>query len=229
MAVLDTRLCSMNVPLEPVAFTQKGKWATVPIDYTPEVVKSPEALDWWPSSTEFGNIMNITSSIPEEVVLIWSHEYPAKKTATGMGEECTFKVVIPFPDQLFPDVWEASRIANTFQEKIKEHGADILDLKIYIDTTPTWTTDYYGVALIKPSSAYDAVAFPFPWGVVIPLILVLLIVLSFTWLIIEIKELDLGGKIAISLVAVAAVVGVIGFLMLASPSGKKSTVKEVEK
>jgi hypothetical protein len=162
-------------------------------------------------------------TIPKEAKLIFSHEYPAKKTATGMGEQCTFKVTIPFPDQLFPDTWEANRIAGTFQDKIKEQAGEILDLKIYIDTTPTWTTDYYVVALVKPATPVGAVAFPFPWAVVIVLILVLLIVLAFTWVILSVKSVDLGKLVAgvtIPLVAVAAIVGGVGLIVLASSRRK---------
>ena len=163
-------------------------------------------------------------SIPKEAKLVFSHEYPARKTATGMGEQCTFKVTIPFPDQLFPDTWEANRIVSAFQDKIKEQGGEILDLKIYIDTTPTWTTDYYVVALVKPAATAIAVGFPFPWAVVIVLILVLLIVLAFTWVILSVKSVDLGKLVAgvtIPLVAVAAIVGVVGLIILASNRPKE--------
>lgn len=157
-------------------------------------------------------------TIPKEAKLIFSHEYPAKKTATGMGEQCTFKVTVALPDQLFPDTWEANRIVGTFQDKIKEQGGEMLDLKIYIDTTPTFTTDYYVVALVKPATTVTAVGY-FPWPVVIVLILVLLIVLAFVWVILSVKSVDLGkliAGIAIPLVAVAAIVGGIGLIILAA-------------
>lgn len=174
----------------------------------------------WPAGGGWGNLLNVgAATIPKEAKLIFSHEYPAKKTATGTGEQCTFKVTIPLPNQLFPNTWEGNRIISAFQDKIKEQGGDILDLKLYLDTTPTWTTDYYGVALVKPATPAGAVGFPFAWAIVIPLILVLLIILAFTWAIIEIKSVPLGklvAGVAIPLVAVAAVVGGVGLIMLAS-------------
>lgn len=212
MTLLDSWVGSVNVPPGPVAFGG-----------APEVVMSPGDLDTWPKTGGYGNIMTITAGIPKEAKLIWSHEYPARKTATGTGEECTFRVTVPMPDQLFPDAWQANRIASTFQDKVKEQGGEMLDLKIYIDTTPTWTTDYYVVALIKPAAAAGAVTFPFAWAIVIPLILVLLILLAFTWVIIEIKSVDLGKLVAgvtIPFAAIAAVVGGVGLILFAASRGE---------
>lgn len=209
MVILDTWRGSVNIGQPAVAYSGESP------------VMSPGTdLAVWPTGGGWGNIMNVgAAGIPKEAKLIYSHEYPAKKTATGTGEECTFKVTIPLPDQLFPKTWEAGRIVSAFQDKVKANGGEMLDVKIYIDTTPTWTTDYYVVALIKPATTAGAVGFPFPWAVVIVLILVLLIVLAFTWVILSIKSVDLGKLVAgvtIPLVAIAAIVGGAGLILLAS-------------
>ncbi|GAH71449.1 unnamed protein product, partial [marine sediment metagenome] len=91
---------------------------------------------------------------------------------------------VNLPDQLFPNNWVVNKIVNTFEEKVGEHGAQMLDVKIYEDATPTWHTDYRIVA--------TATASPIPWAVIIPLVLAIILVIAFTNLVVKVKDIDWG-------------------------------------
>ncbi len=166
-------------------------------------------------------------TIPKEAKLAYENTYPLGSTYRGKAEQCTAKVTVPLPDQLFPAVWEVSLIAATFQNQVKNQGGDMLAIKIYEDTTPTLTTDYYVVATVAQPAPVPAVAFPFPWVVVIPLILILLIIVAFTWLILQVKTIDWGQPAAAigMAVGIAAILGA-GALLLIAWSGKKGKAQE---
>jgi len=81
----------------------------------------------------------------------------------------------------------------------------MLDVKIYEDATPTWSTDYKIVAIAHAS--------PFPWAVVIPLILAIILVVAFIKLVIEFKDIDWGEvPVAIpwAILALAGGLGILG-------------------
>ncbi|MBA7707518.1 hypothetical protein ES703_116392 [subsurface metagenome] len=93
-------------------------------------------------------------------------------------------LTIPLPDQFFPNNWVVAKIASTFAEELAKEGGEILDVKIYEDATPIWHTNYKIVAIAHAS--------PFPWAVVIPLILAIILVVAFIKLVVEVKDIDWG-------------------------------------
>ncbi|MBA7655262.1 hypothetical protein ES703_63165 [subsurface metagenome] len=121
---------------------------------------------------------------PPAYELVYHHEYPQGETYVGPAEECTATLTIPLPDQLFPNSWVIEKIADTFAEEVAKEGGVMLDVKIYEDATPTWSTNYKIVAIAHAS--------PFPWSLVIPLILAIVLVVAFISLIIEFKDIDWG-------------------------------------
>jgi len=131
-----------------------------------------------------GGLCTTTSEIPPEYKEVYHYEYPLAKTYVGKAEECTASIRVNLPDQLFPNSWVVNKIVNTFEEKVGEHGAQMLDIKIYEDATPTWYTDYRIVA--------TATASPIPWAVIIPLVLAIILVIAFINLIVQVKNIDWG-------------------------------------
>jgi len=168
----------------------------------------------------------VPPGIPPEAKVVYEHMYPLGKTYVGKAEQCTAKVTVPLPDQLFPNTWEVNRINSAFEDKIKEQGGEILHVKILEDTTPTLTTDYYVVATIKAAPA-ALVTFPFPWAVVIVLVLAILLLVAFTWLIIEVKTIDWGKPVAAVGMAlgIAAIIGAGALLLMAVGAKKKGGEK----
>ncbi len=159
-----------------------------------------EAVDWVLLAEEY-----ISIAAGEKFELMYQHEYPEGKTYAGKAEECTSTFTVPLPDQLFPNNWVVAKIAATFADEVAKEGGVMLDIKIYQDSTPLWQTNYKVVATAHAS--------PFPWVVVIPLILVILLVVAITMLVIEFKEIDWGGiptAIPWAILAVAVGVGVLG-------------------
>ena len=124
------------------------------------------------------------TEVPPVYELVYQHEYPRGKTYVGKAEECTASLTINLPEQLFPSGWVREKIANAFAEKVEEEGVQMLDIKIYEDATPTWHTDYKIVA--------TATASPIPWAIIIPLVLVIILVIAFTNLVIQVKDIDWG-------------------------------------
>lgn len=165
-----------------------------------------------------GILCTVTTEIPPEYELAFHHEYPRGKTYVGKAEECHVDVQIPLPDQLFPDAWVVGLIADSFADKVADQGAEMLDLKIYQDTTPLWVTNYRVVA--------TATASPVPWAIIIPLALAIILVVAFNFLITEVKTIDWGEPLGVVIPILAIVLGVgavagLGIML----TRKKKTVR----
>jgi len=132
---------------------------------------------------------------PEEYRLIQHTEYPLAKTYNGKAEECIFEFKL-YPDQIPGGGWLGNKIANTFANEVAKENAEMLDLKIYEDTSPVWWTNY---RVITTSTAS-----PVPWALIIVAVLAILFVVALTFLIIEINKIDWG-----KLVGGTAVIGII--------------------
>lgn len=153
--------------------------------------------------------------IPSNARLVYTHQYNYEYS--GQGEQCTTKVTVNAPDQLFSSTWVTGRIADTVRDQIISQGGMPLAVKIYEDTSPTWVTDYYVVITIAPPAVpAGAVGFPFPWAVVIPLILAIIVVLSFTWLIMEIKNINWGQPAGVFVSGLGIALAGVGILLLLS-------------
>ncbi len=142
---------------------------------------------------------------PPEYELVYHQEYPQGKTYVGKAEECTATFTVPLPDQLFPNSWVIEKIADAFADEVAKEGGEMLDIKIYEDTTPTWHTDYKIVA--------TAIASPLPWTPIILLILAIILVVAFTVLVVQFKDIDWGEvppAIPWGILALAGGVGILG-------------------
>ena len=145
---------------------------------------------------------------PPTLELVYHHEYPRGKTYVGKAEECTATLTVPLPDQIFPNSWVIEKIANSFADEVAKKGGEMLDIKIYEDATPTWHTDYRIVAA--------AIASPLAWGLIIPLVLAIILVVAFITLVVQFKDIDWGEiPAAIPLAILAAAVAGVGVVAVA--------------
>lgn len=123
----------------------------------------------------------------------------------GAAEKCTYRFSL-WPEQ-FPGVrWTATQIANAHVDKLEEQGSELLELRMWEDTTPTWTTDYY-VEVVATAS-------PLWWNIIIAGVLVLLIGIAIYFSIDKIEEIvEYVGEKAPWAVPVLAIAG-IGILTI---------------
>ena len=160
-----------------------------------------------------GNLCTTTVEIPPEYELIYHHEYPLAKTYAGKAEECTARFRIDFPDQFYPSGWVAETMVSAFAEQVEEQGGMILDVKIYEDTTPTWWTDYIMVV--------TAVTSPFPWVLVIGAVLAIILIVAFTNLVVEVKDIDWGEVVPKVFPILAVVLGIAAAVAVVAVVTKK--------
>ena len=205
---LATDLLTINIP-------EVVGWVTLATDVL--AISVAEVISWVLLAEDYINIATevigwvllaedyINIAAGEKFDLMYHHEYPEGKTYVGEAEECTTTFTVPLPEQLFPNTWVVDKIAATFADEMAKEGGVMLDIKIYQDSIPLWQTNYKVVAIAHAS--------PFPWVVVIPLILAILLVVAITMLIVEFKEIDWGEiptAIPWAILAVAVGVGVLG-------------------
>jgi hypothetical protein len=165
--------------------------------------------------------------IPSNARLVYDHDYGINYS--GKTEQCTTKVTVNFPDQLFSSTWITDDIANTVKNQIQDQGGQALSVKIYEDTSPTWQTVYYVVMTAAPAPVpRGAVGFPFPWAIVVPLILAVLVIVTFTWLIIEIKDINWGSPAGVFVSGLGiALLGVGAILVVSAMGGAFKKGREI--
>jgi len=154
----------------------------------------------------YDDVLCIVTEAPPTEKLIYEHEYPLAQTYVGKASEGTSTFNIPLPDQFFPSSWVVDKIIETFEEKVNEQGESMLDLKIYEDTTPTFQTNY----IIKSTCTDHS---PFPWVIVIPLVLAIILVVVIRNLVVETKEIDwskIPTPIPWAILALAGGLGIAG-------------------
>jgi len=151
--------------------------------------------------------------IPPEYEPVYQHEYPLGKTYVGKASEGTSTFNVPFPDQLFPNAFAIDRIVDAFEDKVEEQGERMLDLKIYIDTTPTWKTNFMIKSVCTDHS-------PFPWALVIIGILAIILVIAIKNLVTVAKDIDWGKPVTLLPVA-AIVIGVLAIGAIAITASKR--------
>lgn len=159
--------------------------------------------------------------VPPTYTLVFTHTYDRAKTYKGKAEECSAEFRVDLPEQLFPKNWIVDKIADTFEDKIKAEGAEMLEVKIYEDATPLLWTYYRIVATAtKPKASKLSVASPVAWAVIIPLILAIILVALVLALVINVKDID-WGKPAAAIGMGLAIAGVLAAFALAAMVAKK--------
>jgi hypothetical protein len=120
---------------------------------------------------------------------------------TGHAERCTWEFSIPAPEQLAQ--WPADQFIAAHIEALATQNARLLELKVYRDIEPDFTTNYRIVTL--------ATASPLWWNLIIVGVLALAISVVYAYAIITTEDLPFYMSsglwaLAIGTVAVATIV-----------------------
>ncbi|MBA7606774.1 hypothetical protein ES703_13924 [subsurface metagenome] len=121
---------------------------------------------------------------------------PEASTYAGKAEEATI-YFDSLPEQIPGLDFITQKVLAAVAPNIINNGGTMLRLRIY-QGKGEWYNAKWKVAAAIHSS-------PFPWAVVIPLIVALLIVISFAYITHQVKSMDWGEK---------AIVGGIGILVI---------------
>ena len=147
--------------------------------------------------------------------LVYEELYePEASTYVGKAEEATI-YFDAFPEQIPGLDLITQKITEAVVEKILANDGTMLRLQIYRGTG-AWYNSKWKVAFAIHST-------PFPWAVVIPLIVALLIVIGFAYITHSVKDMDWGEKAIVGLG-----LGIVLILLILALAGgvKKKPAKE---
>ena len=119
----------------------------------------------------------------------------------GHAEKCTYTFSLG-PEQVPGMKWAAQQVIDSHVSKLAEENSVLLELRVWEDTAPTWTTNYY-VEVVASAS-------PLWWNVIIAGSLILLIGIAIYFIIEKIEDIteyvgDKAGGTGISLMYVAGI------------------------
>ena len=98
----------------------------------------------------------------------------------GHAEKCTWEFTVALPDQLGAG-WTAQQIINAHIKELQKENSKLLELRIWEDTSPTWTTDY--------KVEVTASASPLFWNVIIIGVLAIVAILAIYFSITKIEDI----------------------------------------
>ena len=104
-------------------------------------------------------------------------------TYSGKAEICTYTFK-SLPEQLPFEQWFAQRFIDSHIRELANQGSHALKLKVWRDTSPTFTTDY--------KVEVTASASPLWWNIIIVGAIAVIGLALITWAIIEVKGIDWG-------------------------------------
>lgn len=155
---------------------------------------------------------------PEPVTYELVHDQlyePEASTYVGKAEEATI-YFDGFPEQIPGLDLVTEKVAAAVVEHVLANDGTMLRLKIYRGTG-TWFNSKWKVAFTIHAS-------PFPWAVVIPLIVVLLIVIGLAYITHSVKDMDWGEKAIVGMGLGIALI----LLVLALAGGQRAKKKPAE-
>lgn len=118
----------------------------------------------------------------------------------GPAELCSYSFKL-WPEQIPGVRWTAKQIANAHADALTEEDSELLELRMWEDTQPVWTTDYY-VEVVATAS-------PLWWNIIIGGVLLLLIGIAVWFAIDKVEDIVeyIGEKApaAIPLLAIAGI------------------------
>ena len=129
----------------------------------------------------------------------------------GHAERCTYTFSLT-PEQIPGTSWAAQKVVDAHNEELEKQGSKILELRMWEDTSPMWTTDYK-VEVVATAS-------PLWWNLIIVGVLAILVIIAIYFVIQKVDDIVeyLGEKapIAIPLMAIAGIgaLVLIGILLV---------------
>ena len=129
----------------------------------------------------------------------------------GPAEKCVYTFNLG-PDQIPGTAWAARQIINAHVEELADQNSQLLELRVWEDTTPTWQTNYY-VEVVATAS-------PLFWNLIIGGVLAILFVIAIYFTIKEIKNITqyIGDNVSpvttnIALILGIGVVAIVGIVL----------------
>lgn len=138
----------------------------------------------------------------------------ANQDYRGHAEMCTYNFSLG-PEQLPGTRWSAEQIWSSHVNELAKQNSDLLELRVWEDTSPTWTTDYQ-VEIVATAS-------PLWWNLIIAGVLLLLIGIAIYFTITEVGDITeyVGEKSPITLpimaIAGIGVIALIGIVLIKYP------------
>lgn len=129
----------------------------------------------------------------------------------GPAETCDYSFSL-WPEQIPGTGWLAQQFVDAHVKALLDDGAYLLELYVWEDTAPAWTTDYY-VRVVSTAS-------PLVWSIIIPAALALLTMIAITYTIHDITTTVryIGDKAPITFpimgIALVGAVVVAGIILL---------------
>lgn len=152
----------------------------------------------------------------------------------GRASSCSYSFSLG-PDQMPTTKWSAQKIVSAHQQSLEDQGHELLELRMWEDTSPTWETNYY-VEMVATdsggslSSITGQISFdPVTWIIIISAALILLTIAFVVYFTIdrtgEIVEYvgSTAGGVAIPLMALAGVALGTALLIYVIRRNKKET------
>jgi hypothetical protein len=154
---------------------------------------------------------------PVDYELVYEELYePEASTYVGTAEEVTI-YFDALPEQIPGLDLITQRVLEAVAPNIIDNGGVMLRLQIFRGKGEWYNSKWKVAAAIHSS--------PFPWAVVIPLIIVLLVVIGFAYITHQVKSMDWGEKALIGGLGILLVV----FLVAMALGGKKIAEKRAAK
>ena len=135
----------------------------------------------------------------------------------GHAEKCTYTFSL-WPEQIPGGSWVAQQFVNDHIKELAKEGSDLLELRVWEDVSPTWTTNYY-VEIVATAS-------PLWWNLIIAGALLLFLGIAIAFIIKDVEDIVeyIGEKapIAIPLLAIVGI-GLLAVIGIALVKGKGGT------
>ncbi|MBA7642641.1 hypothetical protein ES703_50341 [subsurface metagenome] len=157
-------------------------------------------------------VFGLPEEKPVTYELVYEELYePEASTYVGKAEEATL-YFDGFPEQIPGLDLVTQKVTEAVVEQVLASDGTMLRLRIYRGTGE-WYNSKWKVAFAIHSS-------PFPWAVVIPLIVALLIVIGLAYITHQVKDMDWGEKAIVGM-GLAAVLILLVIALAGRPTKKK--------
>lgn len=114
----------------------------------------------------------------------------------GPAEFCAYEFSL-WPEQIPGTGWAAQQIVDANLNALAEQGSQLLELRMWEDTAPTWTTDYK-VEIVATAS-------PLWWNLIIVGVFALLLIAGVAYTITKVEQIARYSPISVPLMALAAI------------------------
>lgn len=125
----------------------------------------------------------------------------------GHAEKASYTFEVPLPDQLGAK-WTAEQMINAHVNELLDYGEYLLELRVWEDKSPTWTTKYW--------VDVTATASPLPWALIIVGVLAVIFIIGVAFSLVKVEDIAEYSPAGFALGAGAILVLAVLALMIFS-------------